>query len=158
MAVYKPSQANSFIYCTYLSVFTLLQARLVPLTLHSVLLRFQSAHSPPAAHNLACLAACISFMPVIVFVRQAPTLYPVLCLSKDKNIRQALAFHCSCLPPSALSASTVAGARSRIRSFLPPAPLLSARRAPALRCGQVCHSDYSSFGRGRYYLFPKHNK
>ena len=84
---------------------------------HSASLRhsFTSvAFSPPAAHNLACLAACHSYGFVMVFVRHTLS-------DENKNTCQTLASHCCCLSPfHGFLASTVAGARSQFQSFLLP--------------------------------------
>lgn len=104
------------------------------------------AFSPPAAHYLACLAACHSYGFVMVFVLHTS-------LDQNKNTRQTLASHCCCLSPlHGFLVSTVAGARSRFRSFLPPAP--SGGTPPGLQCGQVCHTPTLLLGRRRYYLSP----
>jgi len=72
------------------------------------------AFSPPAAHNLACLAACHSYGFVMVFVRHTLS-------DENKNTCQTLASHCCCLSPfHGFLASTVAGARSQFQSFLLP--------------------------------------
>ena len=72
------------------------------------------AFSPPAAHNLACLAACHSYGFVMVFVRHT-------LADENKNTCQTLASHCCCLSPfHGFLASTVAGARSQFQSFLLP--------------------------------------
>lgn len=51
------------------------------------------AFSPPAAHNLACLAACPGCGFVMVFVRHTMA-------DENKNICQTLASHCCCLSPA----------------------------------------------------------
>ena len=64
----------------------------------------------------------------------------------------------SCLPPFHGSvATTVAGARSHFRSFLPP--VASYRHASAANASRRTSvpPGYASFGRRRYYLLPTHN-
>ncbi|MEI2739930.1 MAG: hypothetical protein V9F01_14245, partial [Chitinophagaceae bacterium] len=74
------------------------------------------AFSPPAAHNLACLAACHGCGFVMVFVPDAQSLEykqkhtPNPCVSLVAVYRRCTAF----------VATTVAGARSQFRSFLSP--------------------------------------
>ena len=98
------SDANPSVHCT---------------AFHSLRHSFISVGcSPPAAHNLACLAACLGCGFVMVFEANHK------CLALNKNTFQTLASHCCCLSPLHGSIfSTVAGARSQFRSFLTPLAL-----------------------------------
>ena len=77
-------------------------------------------------------------------------------LSQGKKTRQALASHCCCLSPAGAGCpfSTVAGARSRFRSSLPPAPSFGTHAAHASLRTSVPQT-IASFGRRRYYLHPR---
>ena len=119
------------------------------ITLHFTSLRhsfISVGSSPPAAHNLACLAACLGCGFVMVFEANHK------CLALNKNTFQTLASHCCCLSPLHGSIfSTVAGARSQFRSFLPP---LALGGTPLGYSVDKCATQHRFFfSRRRYYLF-----
>ena len=116
-------------------------------SLHSLRHAFISVgSSPPAAYNLACLAACLGCGFVIVFVAKH------IALTNNKNTYQTLASHCCCLSQLHCSIfSTVAGARSQFQSFL----LLLALGGTPPRYSVVKYATQPRFffSRRRYYLF-----
>ena len=102
--------------------------------------------SPPAAHNLACLAACPGCGFVMVFEAKHK------CLALNKNTFQTLASHCCCLSPLHGSIfSTVAGARSQFQSFLIPLALGGTPLGYSVDKFATQHRFF--FSRRRYYLF-----
>ena len=102
--------------------------------------------SQPAAHNLACLAACLGCGFVIVFVAKHSA------LTNNKNIFQTLASHCCCLSQFHCSIfSTVAGARSQFQSFL--LPLALGGTPPPYNVVKFATQPCFFFSRRRYYLF-----
>ena len=120
------------------------------ITLHFTSLRhsfISVGSSPPAAHNLACLAACPGCGFVMVF--ESPSTSAWL---ENKNTFQTLASHCCCLSPLHGSIfSTVAGARSQFQSFLIP---LALGGTPLGYSVDKCATQHRFFfSRRRYYLF-----
>ena len=117
--------------------------------LHSTSLRhsfISVGSSPPAAHNLACLAACPGCGFVMVFEANHK------CLALYKNTFQTLASHCCCLSPLHGSIfSTVAGARSQFQSFL--IPLALGGTPPPYSVDKCATQHHFFFSRRRYYLF-----
>ena len=105
-------------------------------TFHFVSFPIQAAaFSPPAAYNLACLAACHSCGFVIVFV---PT-HKALTNSKTcaKSLRLIVAVY---RLARAWLFIQHCGRRTQPRPFVPLSRVfLSARSAPMLQGGQVCH-------------------
>ena len=75
-----------------------------------------AAFGPPAAYNLACLAACHSYGFVIVFVPKHNALTTTKTYAKP--LRLTIAVYRPLWRGSLVS--TVAGARSHVRSFLSP--------------------------------------
>ena len=107
-----------------------------------------AAFSPPAAYNLACLAACHSCGFVIVFVPKHNALTTTKTCAKPLRLivavyRLAMAWlfiqHC--------------GRRTQPRPFVPLSHVfLSARSAPLLQGGQVCHPAKLLFCRRLFFL------
>ena len=103
--------------------------------------------SPPAAHNLACLAACPGCGFVMVFESTI-----INAWLKNKNTFQTLASHCCCLSPLHGSIfSTMAGARSQFQSFL--IPLTLGGTPPPYSVDKCATQPHFFFRRRRYYLF-----
>ena len=118
-------RSGSYLYPSFsFFLFVLCYVTFRSATFHFASFTLQSAaFSPPAVYNLACLAACHSCGFVIVFVPKHNALTTTKTYAKP--LRLTVAVYRPLWRGSLFS--TVAGARSHIRSFL--SPMSSCRHA-----------------------------